>query len=161
LWRLKSPTGRKKQQQKKQHYTMKRGNNTETATAFVLGYEMQGSNLYSNGNNIFSYSTEIASNCKGVILLNCRDYSNTTQRHKLHIRRAANAHKVTVFEVPVCYNWHGLTPDQHRTNVEYLLKEAETMRAKADRARTYKAFYRLQEEKYRQAAEDYKNTFEL
>lgn len=140
---------------------MKRGNNPETATAFVLGYEMQGSNLYSNGSNIFSYSTEIASNCKGVILLNCRDYSNTTQRHKLHIRRAANAHKVKVFEVPFI-SWYGEpTATQHAANVEYLLKQAETMKAKADRARTYKAFCRLQEEKYRQAADEYKKTFEL
>ena len=140
---------------------MKRGNNANTANAFVLGYEMQGSNLYTNGNNIYSYSTEIASNCKGVILLNSRDYSNTTQRHKLHIRRAANAQKVKLFEVPICYNWHGLTPEQHEQNLLHLLRQAETMRAKADRARTYKAFYRLQEEKYRQAAEDYKNTFKL
>lgn len=140
---------------------MKRGNNANTANAFVLGYEMQGSNLYTNGNNIYSYSTEIASNCNGVILLNSRDYSNTTQRHKLHIRRAANAHKVTVFEVPFI-SWYGEpTATQHAANVEYLLKEAETMRAKADRARTYKSFYRLQEEKYRQAAEDYTNIFQL
>lgn len=101
---------------------MKRGNNPETANAFVLGYEMQGSNLYSNGNNIYSYNTEIASNCKGVILLNCRDYSNTTQRHKLHIRRAANAQRVKLFEVPVCYNWNGLTPEQHEQNITYLLR---------------------------------------
>lgn len=140
---------------------MKRGNNTETATAFVLGYEMQGSNLYSNGNNIYSYITEIASNCKGVILLNSRDYSNTTKRHKLHIRRAANAHKVKVFEVPFI-SWYGEpTATQHAANLEYILQEAETMRAKADRARTYKTFYRLQEEKYRMEAEYYRKTFEL
>ena len=140
---------------------MKRGNNPETATAFIDMSEMIGSNFYAFEDICKSYNTIIASHQNGVILLNSRDYSNTTQRHKLHIRRASTAQKVKLFEVPVCYNWHGLTPDQHRTNVEYLLKEAETMRAKADRARTYKAFYRLQEEKYRQAAEDYKNTFEL
>ena len=140
---------------------MKTGNNPTTATAFVNMQEMKGSNFYAFEDICKSYNTIIASHQNGVILLNSRDYSNTTQRHKLHIRRAANAQKVKLFEVPVCYNWHGLTNDQHATNIEYLLKEAETMRAKADRARTNKAFYRLQEEKYRQAAEDYKNTFEL
>jgi len=140
---------------------MKTGNNTETATAFVKMQEMKGSNFYAFEDICKSYNTIIASHQNGVILLNSRDYSNTTQRHKLHIRRAATAQNVTLFEVPICYNWNGLTRDQHTANVEYLLKQAETMRAKADRARTYKSFYRLQEEKYRQTAEDYKNTFEL
>ena len=140
---------------------MKRGNNANTANAFVLGYEMQGSNLYSNGNNIFSYSTEIASNCKGVILLNCRDYSNTTQRHKLHIRRAANAHKVTVFEVPFI-SWYGEpTATQHAANMEYLTSKAEEARKKGQRARTRKAAYFAQAERYTTKAEEYKKTFEL
>jgi hypothetical protein len=138
---------------------MKTGNNPETATAFVNMQEMKGSNFYALETICKSYNTIIASHEKGVILLTSYDYSNTTQRHKLHIRRAAK--NTTLFEVPICYNWNGLTPDQHRENVAYLLREAETMRAKADRARTYKTFYRLQEEKYRQAAEDYTNIFQL
>lgn len=140
---------------------MKRGNNANTANAFVLGYEMQGSNLYTNGNNIYSYSTEIASNCKGVILLNSRDYSNTTQRHKLHIRRAANAHKVTVFEVPFI-SWYGEpTATQHAANLEYLTSKAEEARQKGLRARTRKAAYFMQAEKYTTKAEEYIKTFEL
>ena len=138
---------------------MKRGNNI--ATAFVQGYEMQGSNLYSFGDICRSYSTVIASKEKGYILLTCYNYSNTTQRHKLHIRRAARQEAVKLFEVPICYNWHGLTSDQHEKNVSYLMEKAETMKAKADRARTKKAFYKLQEEKYRQAEEDYTNIFQL
>lgn len=140
---------------------MKRGNNANTANAFVLGYEMQGSNLYTNGNNIYSYSTEIASNCKGVILLNSRDYSNTTQRHKSHIRRAANAHKVTVFEVPFI-SWYGEpTATQHTANIEYLTGKAEEARRKGQRARTRKAAYFAQAERYTAKAEEYKKTFEL
>lgn len=140
---------------------MKRGNNANTANAFVLGYEMQGSNLYTNGNNIYSYSTEIASNCKGVILLNSRDYSNTTQRHKLHIRRAANAHKVTIFEVPFI-SWYGEpTATQHTANIEYLTGKAEEARRKGQRARTRKAAYFAQAERYTAKAEEYKKTFEL
>ena len=140
---------------------MKRGNNTETAQAFINNEEMHGSNLYACGNICKSYDTIIASHANGVILLTSRNYSVTTQRHKLHIRRAATAQKVKIFEVPICYDWKGLTPDQHERNISYLLSEAETMRAKADRARNYKAFYRLQEEKFRLSAEYYKNTFNL
>jgi len=140
---------------------MKTGNNTETATAFVKMQEMKGSNFYAFEDICKSYNTIIASHQNGVILLNSRDYSNTTQRHKLHIRRAANAQKVKLFEVPICYNWNGLTRDQHEKNITYILNEAETMRAKADRARTHKTFYRLQEEKYRLEAEYYRKTFEL
>lgn len=138
---------------------MKRGNNPETATAFINMQEMTGSNFYAFKDICKSYNTIIASHQNGVILLTSYDYSNTTQRHKLHIRRAAEEKKL--FEVPICYNWNGLTRDQHEKNISFLLEQAETMRAKADRARTNTAFYRLQEEKYRQAAEDYKNTFEL
>ena len=137
---------------------MKRGNNTETANAFVQGYEMQGSNLYSFGDICRSYSTVIASKEKGCILLTSYDYSNTTQRHKLHIRRAAN---VPLFEVPNCYNWNGLTKAQHEENLQYLLEEAETLAAKADRARIYGSTYRLLEEKKRQQAQQYADIFEL
>lgn len=140
---------------------MKRGNNPETANAFVLGYEMQGSNLYTNGNNIYSYSTEIASHCKGVILLNCRDYSSTTQRHKLHIRRAANAHKVTIFEVPFV-SWYGEpTATQHAANIEYLTGKAEEAQRKGQRARTRKAIYFARAERYTTKAEEYKRIFKL
>ena len=140
---------------------MKTGNNPETAKAFVKMQEMKGSNFYALETICKSYSTVIASHEKGVILLTAYDYSNTTQRHKLHIRRAAREEGVKVFEVPICYNWNGLTTDQHRENIAYLLKEADTLRAKADRARTNKSLYRLQEEKTRQAAEDYTNIFQL
>lgn len=140
---------------------MKTGNNPTTAAAFVKMQEMKGSNFYAFEDICKSYNTIIASHQNGVILLTSYDYSNTTQRHKLHIRRAANAQKVKLFEVPVCYNWHGLTPEQHEKNLAYILNEAETMRAKADRARTYKTFYRLQEEKYRLEAEYYRKAFEL
>lgn len=135
--------------------------NKDTATAFVEMQEATGSNLISLGSTCVSYRTIIASHQNGIILLTSHDYSNTTQRYKLHIRRAANAQRVTVFEVPECYNWNGLTKEQHQKNISYLLDEAETMRAKADRARTYKAYYRELEEKYRKTAEDYINTFNL
>ena len=140
---------------------MKRGNNPETATAFVKMQEMKGSNFYAFEDICKSYNTIIASHQNGVILLTSYDYSNTTKRHKLHIRRAANAQKVKLFEVPICYNWNGLTPDQHRMNVEYLLKQAETMRAKAEKARTNRLYYQLQEDKYMMEIDYYKDAFKL
>lgn len=140
---------------------MKRGNNPETATAFINMSEMIGSNFYAFEDICKSYNTIIASHQNGVILLNSRDYSNTTQRHKLHIRRAANAQRVTLFEVPVCYNWHGLTNEQHAANIEYLTGKAEEARKKGQRARIRKAAYFAQAERYTAKAEEYKKTFEL
>lgn len=115
---------------------MKHGNNPETAAAFVHGYEMNGSNLYARHNCIYSYCTMIANKCKGVILLNSCDYSHTTQRHKLHITRAAN---VRLFEVPkICGIWGGSEPSEkdNRTNYEYLCRQAEEAAKKASKART-------------------------
>lgn len=140
---------------------MKRGNNTETATAFVNMSEMIGSNFYAFGDICKSYNTIIASHQNGVILLNSRDYSNTTQRHKLHIWSAAYAQRVTLFEVPVCYNWHGLTNEQHAANIEYLKGKAEEARRKGQRARTRKAAYFAQAERYTAKAEEYKRIFKL
>ena len=140
---------------------MKRGNNPETATAFINMSEMIGSNFYAFEDICKSYNTIIASHQNGVILLNSRDYSNTTQRHKLHIRRAANAQRVTLFEVPVCYNWHGLTNEQHAANIEYLTGKAEDARRKGQRARTRKASYFAKAERYTTEAEEYKRIFKL
>lgn len=137
---------------------MKTGNNPSTAKAFVNYQEMKGSNLYSFGDICKSYNTIIASHTNGVILLTSYDYSNTTQRHKLHIKRAANC---KLFEVPICYNWNGLTTDQHKKNLSYLLEQAETMEQKANKARIYGSSYRLIAEKYRQQAADYESIFEL
>ena len=140
---------------------MKRGNNANTANAFVLGYEMQGSNLYSDGTNIYSYATEIASHCNGVILLNSRDYSPTTQRHKLHIRSAALAHGITLFEVPYISRYGAPTQTQHVANIEYLTGKAEEARRKGQRARTRKAIYFARAERYTAKAEEYKRIFKL
>lgn len=143
---------------------MKRGNNPETATAFVHYEEMNGSNFYSYADICKSYNTVIASHQTGkyntpVILLNSCDYSNTTQRHKLHIRRAAR--KTTLFEVPICYRWNGLTKDEHRTNLEYLQARTEEARQKARKARKYTELWTEETGRRQAEADIYKAIFEL
>lgn len=140
---------------------MKTGNNPSTAKAFVNYQEMKGSHFYSYGDICKSYNTIIASHANGVILLTSYDYSNTTQRHKLHIRRAAT--NLDLFEVPICYNWGGLTPDQHRTNFEYLMEEAQSAYKKSTRAKKEETRQFWQEETKRrtEAASKYRDIFEV
>lgn len=108
-------------------------NNPTTAEAFVNYRSAEGNNLRSYGGDIWSYRTMIAQNVNGVIMLTSRDYSNTTQRHKLHIRRAAaDAHRV-LFEV---VNINPTSPKEHNENYNYLLEVAQGYKAKTDRART-------------------------
>ena len=143
---------------------MKHGNNPETAAAFVKGYEMQGSNLHTNGESIYSYSTPIANKAKDVILLKNLYYSHTTQRHKLHIRRAANRNGVQVYEVPTIFgHWYGGEPTEadHKTNFEYLREEAQEAYKKSTRARTDRTRQFWQEETQRrtETARKYRDLF--
>lgn len=110
---------------------MKHGDNQQTATAFINFQDCKGSNLTSYGSEIFSYRTQIATHQDGAILLTYKDYSSTTQRHKLHIRRAAAAANVATFEVPF------INPDekQHSQNYLYLLSLAAGLVEKMKRAR--------------------------
>lgn len=116
----------------KNNKTMKT-NNPTTAEAFVNYRNAEGSNLRSYGSDIWSYRTMIAQNVNGAILLTFRDYSNTTQRHKLHIRRAAQEAQRVLFEV---VNINPTKPEEHKDNYNYLLEIARGYKAKADRART-------------------------
>jgi hypothetical protein len=140
---------------------MKHGNNPETAAAFVNYEEMQGSNLYSFGDIIKSYNTIIATHFGGVILLNNRDYSHTTQRHKLHIIRAAR--NLDVFEVPNIYRWNGLNKDDHRTNFEYLREEAQEAYKKSTRAKTDRTriFWTEETKRRTETARRYRDIFEV
>lgn len=140
---------------------MKHGNNPTTAIAFVNYEEMSGSNFYALGDICKSYNTVIASHTNGVILLNACDYSNTTQRHKLHIRRAAK--RLTLFEVPIVYRWNGLTKEEHRKNLEYLQENAESLQRKAAKARTARniEIYTQAAEDARESAKEYADIFEL
>jgi len=138
---------------------MKHGNNPETATAFVNYEEMIGSNLYSFGDIIKSYNTVIATHFGGVILLTCWDYSHTTQRHKLHISRAAKG--VTIFEVPNIYRWNGLNESDHQTNFEYLREEAQTAYKKSQRARAdhTRKFWEEETQRRTETARKYRELF--
>lgn len=121
---------------------MKNGNNKETASAFVNYESCNAANLTSYGSDIWSYQTKIAAHENGVILLTNKDYSVTTQKHKAHIKSAAAAANVALFEVPF------INPDEKQTglNFEYLLSIAKEFADKAKRARKdiNKSFYNVQ-----------------
>lgn len=126
--------------------------NEQVATAFAYGYSAEAGHLYTNGNEITSYWTIIAQRIGKAILMTSRNYSNTTARHKLHIRRACKM--LELFEVP---NINPTTQADHESNAQYLRDEAQQARRQAERARTDRnrsiytnraAFYESQAGKY-------------
>lgn len=105
--------------------------NEQVATAFAYGYSAKAGHLYTNGNKIISYWTMIAQRIGDAILMTSRNYSNTTARHKLHIRRACEM--LGLFEVP---NINPTTRADHESNAQYLRDEAQQARRQAEKART-------------------------
>lgn len=136
---------------------MKNGNNKETASAFVNFQSCKAANLTSYGSDIWSYQTKIAAHNNGVILLTKKDYSVTTQKHKAHIKSAAAAANVALFEVPF------IEPDekQNGQNFEYLLSIANDFADRAKRARkeSNKSFYKVQSISARIMAAKYESIF--
>lgn len=118
--------------------------NAEVAREFARGRNAKGGNIASIYGNLYSYSTRIAAMYGGVILMSCEDYSATTARHKLHLRRAAGAAGDAIFEVPEIETTTGAI----ERNRAYLRNLVEFWRGKMDRARNdrTRVYYRTQME---------------
>lgn len=105
--------------------------NFEVSLNFAEGKTANGNHLHTNGRDIYSYSTMIAQRQEnGIILLNSRDYSPTTHRHKLHILRACKG--LTVYEVR---RIERPTETEHAQNLIQLQNICEDWRTKARKAR--------------------------
>jgi hypothetical protein len=105
--------------------------NYEVSLNFAEGKTANGNHMHTNGRDIYSYSTMIAQKQEsGIILLNSRDYSPTTRRHKLHILRACKG--LTVYEVR---RIERPTTTEHAQNLAELQNIAEDWRRKANKAR--------------------------
>ncbi len=63
--------------------------NEKVALCFINKEEARGSNFYSYGRTINSYTTPIAVWGRGVIYLNATKYSHTTSKQMWHIKLAA------------------------------------------------------------------------
>lgn len=119
--------------------------NRETATAFVKGYESKSGNLYTNGETLTSYDTDIATKCKGVVLIakyyRCKNWDSwgyflgltkTTERHKGETVRACLLNNVQYFEVATIAIFGR---KEHERNYQLLKAEAVTLEERANRAR--------------------------
>lgn len=117
--------------------------NAEVAREFARGRNAKGGNIASSFGYLYSYSTKIAAMYGGVILLTCNDYSATTARHKLHLRRAAAAAGDAIFEVPEIDNTTAGATERNRAHLWDLV---EFWRGKMDRARNdrTRVYYRHQ-----------------
>lgn len=127
--------------------------NKEIATAFYCGKFATAGHLHTDGENIFSYSTLIAQKqTNGTILINSRDYSSTTRRHKAHIFNACT--DTAFFEVP---HIDRPTTIEHAQNLVYLENIAHDWRMKANKARTdrNRQIYASQAEQASHTASDY------
>lgn len=130
--------------------------NAEVAREFARGRNAQGGNIVSSYGNLYSYSTRIAAMYGGIILLSCEDYSATTARHKLHIRRAAAAAGEILFEVPAIDIARAGATERNRA---YLRNLVEFWRGKMDRARNDRTriYYRTQMEGAAESADSFED----
>lgn len=117
--------------------------NAEVAREFARGNNAYGGHIASRNGDLYSYSTRIAAMYGGVILMSCEDYSATTARHKLHLRRAAAADGELIFEVPEIDTTTTRATERNRA---YLRNQVEFWRGKMDRARNdrTRVYYRAQ-----------------
>ena len=56
--------------------------NSEVCRAFARGYVGHSSNMFTDGNKLFSYSTVIAEKINGAIVFNASKYSTTTSKQQ-------------------------------------------------------------------------------
>lgn len=64
--------------------------NQEVADAWAMGYSAKSSNMFTDGETIYSYGYHfpIAKKVNGYVLFNHTRYSTTTRKHQCHVRRA-------------------------------------------------------------------------
>lgn len=64
--------------------------NQEVADAWAMGYSAKSSNMFTDGETIYSYGYHfpIAKKVNGYVLFNHTRYSVTTSKHQCHVRRA-------------------------------------------------------------------------
>lgn len=145
--------------------------NRETATAFVKGYESKSGNLYTNGETLTSYDTDIATKCKGVVLIakyyRCKNWdswgyffgqTNTTERHKSEVKTACYRQNVRYFEVATIAIFGR---KEHERNYQLLKAEAVTFAERANRARKQenRKYYTEQANRAEATAASYWNLF--
>ena len=120
-------------------------NNKQTAEFFVLGKAAKGSNFETDGTTATSYTTAIAERTnKGILIAAnyraCSYYGTfygrtaTTERQKLHIKRACNKYGLNWYEVP---NPFATTRKEHENNWQFLQMKGRDMQEKANRARSF------------------------
>ena len=128
--------------------------NAEVAREFARGRNAKGGNVVSSYGYLYSYFTKIAAMYGGTILMTCNDYSATTARHKLHLKRAADAAGDAIIEVPEIDN---TTTGAIARNRAYLRNRVEFWRGKMDRARNdrTRVYYRYQIDRAEESATGY------
>ena len=69
--------------------------NQEVAEMFVCGKPAKGSNMYTDGDKLFSWQTIIAQRTANGFIYNGCKYSVSTSRHQSHLRSALQGYRYT------------------------------------------------------------------
>lgn len=119
-------------------------NNTQVAEAFNNGAESgKGSNMFIEGNTIYSYgyhfpiATRIMIKDVQYYLFNKDGYSNTTAKHKGHVRRYLNENQIIEID-----DLKGFSLKDNIINqIDLNNKEIENLNLKLKNARVRKNYY--------------------
>lgn len=104
--------------------------NQEVADAWAMGYSAESSNMFTDGQTIYSYGYHfpIATRVNGCVLFNRTYYSSTTCKHQSHVRRAMSG------RVVLCRDIHANDNERYtRYYVEGLLRKIPKCRKIEDR----------------------------
>ena len=109
--------------------------NLDTCIDFYNGDEGRSGNLFSYGNELYSYGTMIAKRLDNdIILISRYRFSNTTARHLSNLRSVLN--KDSYYEVPV--DWDSTINSSYikkefLNEINYFLKHKDCLKRKPNR----------------------------
>ena len=109
--------------------------NLDTCIDFYNGDEGRSGNLYSYGDELYSYRTMIAKRINdNIILISRKRFSNTTARHLNDLRSVLD--KGSYYEVPV--NWDSTINSSYikkefLDDINYFLKNKDCLKRKPNR----------------------------
>lgn len=119
-------------------------NNSQVAHSFIYGNSDKSANMWSTGNDLYSYNSLLATKYEGLILVshNIATYSNTSSRHMSHLFKATydTSKLIHIYHASI-YNLKSFEINQEVSHVIQLIKD---MLIKQERARVTDYFYQIE-----------------
>ena len=129
--------------------------NIQVAHKFAHHQPARAGSLHTDGTTAWSYTTPIAAWQGSMVLMDRKQYSHTTARHKRYLHHALSG-VADCIEVPHVVLGRGqVRRNRNRSNKEYLLLQERNLLYDASRSRKYGASLLRQAERAHQAAVAY------